>query len=154
MKDDTGMTIIVKTITRFTVWLIMLYGIFLTAHGHLSPGGGFVGGLVIALSFIHLTLAYGRKAPIKIPSKGLLHTLESTGALIFLGVGTLAIVLGYPFLTNFLGKGKLFELFSSGTIPILNFAIALKVGMGVFLVFVIFIIFNRTDKERNGGDDE
>ena len=154
MKNDTGMTIIVKTITRFTVWLIMLYGIFLIVHGHLSPGGGFVGGLVIALSFIHLTLAYGRNPPVKVPSRGLLHILESTGALVFVGMGILAIVLGYPFLTNFLGKGELFRLLSSGTIPILNFAIALKVGTCIFLTFVVFTVFNRTEDENKLGDDE
>ena len=55
-----GMTVIVKTVTRLTAWLILLYGIHITLHGHVSAGGGFAGGVVVALSFIHLMLAYGK----------------------------------------------------------------------------------------------
>ena len=59
-EHDKGMSVIVKTITRFTVGLILLYGIYILTHGHLSPGGGFAGGVISALSFIHLMLAYGK----------------------------------------------------------------------------------------------
>ena len=52
MNQEKGMTIIVKTITRFTVWLIFLYGLYIIIHGHLSPGGGFAGGVIISLSFL------------------------------------------------------------------------------------------------------
>ena len=58
MKDK-GMTLIVKTITRYTVWLIALYGIYIILHGHLTPGGGFAGGVIIALALLNIMLAYG-----------------------------------------------------------------------------------------------
>ena len=70
-KERTpGMSIIVKTVTRLTAWLIMLYGINLVLHGHVSPGGGFAGGVIIALSFIHLMLAYGKEMVLKKLSEG------------------------------------------------------------------------------------
>ena len=55
-RPEEGMTLIVKTITRLTVGLIMLFGIYIVLHGHLTPGGGFAGGVIVALSFIHLML--------------------------------------------------------------------------------------------------
>ncbi len=42
-ENQAGMTLIVKTITRLTVGLILLFGIYIVLHGHLSPGGGFAG---------------------------------------------------------------------------------------------------------------
>ena len=44
-ENEQGMSLIVKTITRLTVGLIILYGIYIVLHGHVSPGGGFAGGI-------------------------------------------------------------------------------------------------------------
>ncbi|MBO8167275.1 MAG: hypothetical protein H0Z25_08705 [Kosmotoga sp.] len=153
-EKHSGMTLIVKTITRFTVWLILLYGIFLMIHGHLTPGGGFVGGLVVALSFIHMKLAFGKKCPVKGSGKTFLHALDSSGALLFLGIGVAAFFAGLPFLSNFLPKGKLFDLFSAGTIPILNFAIMLKVGAAIFLVFIALNLYEHGSKAGNSEDSK
>ena len=59
MKINNGMSIIIKTVTRLSVWLILLYGIYLILHGHLTPGGGFGGGVIIALAFLNVMIAYG-----------------------------------------------------------------------------------------------
>ena len=76
-KERTpGMSVIVKTVTRLTAWLIMLYGINIVLHGHVSPGGGFAGGVIIALSFIHLVLAYGKEMVLKKLSEGLVGVFE------------------------------------------------------------------------------
>ena len=134
-KQDTGMTVIVKTVTRFTVWLILLYGFYLVIHGHLTPGGGFAGGLVFALSLIHLTLAYGGEFTRRRWNADLLHGLEAAGALAFLLLGALGLFLTGAFFLNILAKGRLFSLFSAGTIPLLNIIIGIKVGAGLYLVF-------------------
>ena len=44
-EHGDGMSVIVKTVTRLTVGLIFLYGIYIVLHGHLTPGGGFAGGV-------------------------------------------------------------------------------------------------------------
>ena len=59
------MSLIVKTITRLTVGLIFLFGVYIVLHGHVTPGGGFAGGVIIALSFIHLMLAFGKDTALK-----------------------------------------------------------------------------------------
>lgn len=134
MKKNNGMTIIVKTVTRASVWLILLYGIYIILHGHLTPGGGFGGGVVIALAFLNVLLAYGKEFTEKWLNINLLKDVESSSVTIYLVVAILGIALGGSFLANFIYKGKLFDLFSSGTILIFNILIGIKVGMSLFLV--------------------
>lgn len=147
-----GMTIIVKTITRLTVGLILLYGIYIVAHGHVSPGGGFAGGVIVALSFIHLMLAFGKETALNKLSKQAASFFESIGAIMFLTIAILGFMGGYFFL-NFINKGEPFKLFSAGIIPLCNIAISLKVGAGLFSIFVILILFKFTtsDKKNDKG---
>ncbi|MCM8792118.1 MAG: hypothetical protein NC826_03080, partial [Candidatus Omnitrophica bacterium] len=124
MKDKhSGMTLIVKTITRLTVGLILLYGIYIVLHGHLTPGGGFAGGVIIALSFIHLMLAFGKEVALKKLDEFWARIFESLGAIMFLGIAILGFLGGYFFFNFFLNKGKPFNLFSAGIIPLCNIAI-------------------------------
>jgi len=132
---NEGMSVIVKTITRFTVWLIFLYGLYIVAHGHLSPGGGFAGGVIVALSYVHLTLAYGKNFVMERTNRSIMHTLEALGGLLYVLIGIVGLYVVGSFLANFLGVGKLYYLQSAGYIPILNIIICIKVGMGLYLVF-------------------
>jgi len=54
-----GMTIIVKKTTQLIAGMVFMYGIYVIVHGHLTPGGGFAGGVIVAGSLILVTLAYG-----------------------------------------------------------------------------------------------
>ena len=138
-EHDQGMSLIVKTITRLTVGLILLYGIYILSHGHVSPGGGFAGGVIIALSFVHLMLAYGKDVALKRLPKSATSFFESMGAILFLAIALLGFTRGYFFL-NFLSKGEPFRLFSAGVIPLYNIAISLKVGAGLFAIFVALVL--------------
>lgn len=145
-ERDKGMSLIVKTITRLTVGLILLYGIYIVLHGHVSPGGGFAGGVIIALSFIHIMLAYGKEVALKKLSKSVASLFENLGAILFLGIALLGFTGGYFFL-NFISKGKPFNLFSAGIIPLCNIAICLKVGAGLFAIFVALVLL-KFDPEK------
>jgi multicomponent Na+:H+ antiporter subunit B len=146
LKPKQGMTLIVKTITRLTVGLILLYGIYIVLHGHLSPGGGFPGGVIIALSFIHLILAFGKEAALQRFNRARASFFENFGAIMFLGIALLGLFGGYFFL-NFLSKGIPFNLFSAGTIPLYNIAICLKVGAGLFLIFITLVFLSKTEEK-------
>ena len=102
-KEQKGMSVIVKTVTRLTVGLIFLFGIYIVLHGHISPGGGFAGGVIIALCFIHLMLAYGKETLFKKVSQAAVAFFENMGAIIFLTIALLGIIYGKFFL-NFLPK--------------------------------------------------
>ena len=138
-EEAPGMSIIVKTVTRLTVWLILLYGIYIILHGHLSPGGGFSGGVIVALSFVHLMLAYGKEMVVTRLSNRLVGVWESTGVLAFLTIALLGLTAGY-FFNNFLPAGEPFSLLSAGTIPLSNIAIGLKVWAGLFAIFVALVL--------------
>jgi multicomponent Na+:H+ antiporter subunit B len=138
-----GMSLIVKTITRLTIGLILIFGIYIVLHGHLSPGGGFAGGVIIALSFVHLMLAFGKDVAAAKVSANLASNLESIGALMFLGVALFGF-LGGSFFLNILEKGVPFKLFSAGTIILSNIAISLKVGIGLFAIFLALVILEKS----------
>jgi len=131
---NSGMTIIVKTVTRITVWMILLYGIYIILHGHLTPGGGFAGGVVLALALLNVLLAYGRSFTFQWLRLPWLEHVESASALLYLVVGLLGILWGGTFFYNFISKGSLYHLLSAGTLPILNIIIGLKVALSLFLV--------------------
>ena len=83
---EKGMTIIVKTIPRLTLGFILLYGIYITLNGHSRPGGGFAGGVIIALSFIHIMLAFGKDAALKRFDAEILRYSVCLAAILFLCV--------------------------------------------------------------------
>ena len=141
MNNNEGMTLIVKTVTRITVWIIFLYGLYICFHGHLTPGGGFGGGVIIALAFLNVMIAYGRKFTNRWLNIKLLENIEASTAALFLIVGVLGIGFGGIFLLNFINHGTVFRLWSSGIILVLNVVIGIKVGMSLFLVVWILAGF-------------
>ena len=145
-NPKTGMTLIVKTITRLTIGLILLFGIYIVLHGHLSPGGGFAGGVIVALSFVHLMLAFGKDVAVAKISRNLVSNLESIGAIMFLSIALLGF-LGGAFFLNILSKGRPFDLFSGGTIILSNISIGIKVGVGLFAIFLALVILEKPSKE-------
>ncbi|MCX5750273.1 MAG: hypothetical protein NT099_01165 [Candidatus Saganbacteria bacterium] len=144
-----GMTPIVKTITKFVGSIILLFGLYLIVHGHLSPGGGFEGGVTVAAALILITLAYGKDAVFETVDLVGAFLLQSTGMLIFLAFALLGFTGGY-FLLNFLPKGKAFTFLSGGTIIPFTVGIGVTAAFalfGIFIVLVSFRIFKDTEKK-------
>ncbi len=116
---------LLTTGTRFLAPLITLLGAYVFVNGHLTPGGGFQGGAIIASGALLLLLA----DPLKHFSHGLIATLESLAGVAYVGIGILGLVLAGGFLDNrLLPIGTLGELFSAGAIPLIYSLIGLKVG--------------------------
>lgn len=143
MKNDTGMTIIVKTVTRLTTGLIMIYGIYIILHGHVSPGGGFAGGVIIALSLIHLVLAFGksvleRKFTIE---RGVF--MMSLGALVYL----ISCTLGFMGKHQVQPGGANFRIFSGELIPLSDIAVGLMVGTGLFVIFMLLVYLAKGEEK-------
>lgn len=130
-----GMTVIVRTISRLLFPFTFLFGIYIIVHGHLTPGGGFQGGVILAASVIMLLLAYGierAQAKVNVLQAEL---SESLGGLILVGLGLLGIVLGITFLKNVLPFGELGHIFSAGNLPVLNIGVSIKVAAGLLTIF-------------------
>lgn len=148
MENKQGMSLIVKTVTRISVWIIILYGIYIITHGHLTPGGGFGGGVIIALALLNVLLAYGREFTGRWLNIQLLHGLEAASVTAFLVMGILGILMGSAFLANFISHGQLFHLISAGTIPVLNIVIGIKVAMSLFLVIWVIAAIQLKEGEE------
>jgi multicomponent Na+:H+ antiporter subunit B len=137
-----GMTIIVKTISSWVKVLIFVFGIYIILFGHITPGGGFAGGVILASSYVLLMLAFGREFVQKDLPLALDSKLDCLGAFMFIMIAILGFVFGGTFFVNFLVEkyGQPLELLSAGTIPLSNIAIGLKVGASLFLVIFILSI--------------
>lgn len=92
-------------------------------------------------------LAYGKEVALKKLSERAMSFFESLGALLFLGLALLGFAGGYFFL-NFMPQGEPFRLFSAGTIPLANIAISLKVGAGLFAIFVVLVLLKFESGEK------
>jgi len=104
--------------------LLLVVGIYIVVHGHLTPGGGFQGGVVLAAAFFVAMLAD--------PSRSLSHALiawiEGFAGAAFILIGIWALVEDGHFLAPMLGTGVMGQILSARTLPLLSVAIGLKVG--------------------------
>jgi multicomponent Na+:H+ antiporter subunit B len=105
---------------------LVLLGIYIFVHGHLSPGGGFQGGAVIA-SAVMLMLAADRSW--KLPHAPMLW-IESLAGFGFVAIGLAGLWKSGSFLSNqgVLPLGTWNRLFSAGVIPVIYILVGLKVG--------------------------
>ncbi|MHC4361140.1 MAG: MnhB domain-containing protein [Planctomycetota bacterium] len=125
--------------------LIFLFGIYIIIFGHLTPGGGFAGGVILASSYVLLMLSFGREFVEKNLSLPAASKLDCLGAFLFAVIAILGLVFGGAFFVNFLYQeylpGRALNLVSAGTIPLSNIAIGLKVGASLFLIILTLSIF-------------
>ncbi len=111
--------------TRMLIPLIMLLGVYIFVNGHLTPGGGFQGGAVIASGMLLTLLAN----PVRHFSHRVITTVESTTGVFYVCIGILGLFLAGGFLDNrILPLGEFGQLFSAGAIPLIYSLIGLKVG--------------------------
>jgi multicomponent Na+:H+ antiporter subunit B len=141
-----GMSTIVKTVTSLVSAFILLYGIYVVLYGHLTPGGGFAGGVVLACCFILMVLAFGKGFVSAIVSDRSPYLWDCIGALAFLVIAMLGYSGGQAFFHNFISHAPRHELLSSGIILPSNIAIGIKVAACLFGVFAVLSVFRATAK--------
>ena len=118
---------------------IVVMGLYVVAHGLLTPGGGFQGGVATASGLV-LLYAAGRYSSYRASSpRALVDLAEGTGAAAYVAVGIAALIAGSAFLENVLDLGTTGTLASGGTITVLNTATGLEVTAALVLIFHEFI---------------
>ena len=143
------MSLIVKTITRLMTGFILIFGLYIMLYGHITPGGGFAGGVVLALAFILTLLAFGKQFSDRhamIGDHGL-KVADVVGALTFLVIALLGFFFSTGaaprvFFGNWVPHGTPFNLWSGGTLLFCNAAIAIKVGACLFSMLLVIAIFH------------
>jgi len=89
---------IIRFVARQLVPFIQLFALYVVAHGHHSPGGGFQGGVILGASFILLAISYDFKVVLGIMNERWNILLGNIGVLIYAGIGFLCLLLGANFL--------------------------------------------------------
>lgn len=150
------MSVIVRTVTRLVYGLIIAFGFYVIMHGHLTPGGGFQGGAVVATAFALLLVAFGAAGIKGKLNTHFLQSMEEVGALAFLALGFLGI--GTTFFYNLLANhGPIFGrpdvigsnpgfLNTAGTLVWMNWAVGLKVMTGLASVVLVMLIGARKEE--------
>lgn len=140
-------TVVLRTSARLIMPLGLVFSVFLYGKGHQTPGGGFVGGLVCAVSILVMRMAIGAEAvkralpcpPIKLIAIGLTCALLD---------GLIALCYGLPFLTSnhgyiHLPRGGEFE-----------WASVMLFDLGVYLVIagVVIGVVDALARESEGSE--
>ncbi len=90
--------LIIKTISRLLIPFIQLFGLYVIAHGHHSPGGGFQGGVILGASIILLAISYDLRTALRRMREKVDAILCAAGVFIYAGTGFLCLLLGFNFL--------------------------------------------------------
>lgn len=145
------MSKIVRTCADLMYPFVVIFGWYVIMHGHLTPGGGFQGGAVVATGAALVIVAYSYQEITSMLIKAVLMVQESTGLLLFIGAGLGGMVLGFPFFFNWLANsGSLFgmsvpygpnpgELNTAGFLPLMNIAVGIEVWGGLTLVILYLL---------------
>ena len=130
-------SLILATAIRLLLPLMLLFSLFLLLRGHNEPGGGFVGGLVVAAAFALYTLAHGEKEGRRMLRVAPLQ-LVATGLLIALASGLLPMLAGLPFLTALWSSVPAPVIGHAGTPLLFDLGVYLLVaGMSLLIIFTL-----------------
>ena len=125
----------VRMMALFFTGPVVVAGWWLASHAQTSPSGGFQGGVVLATAFVLIYLAgeflvFKRFSPVT-----LTDVVEAVGAGGFAAVGLSAVLMGLPYLTNFLPLGQIpGAVSSSGTIALISFFVGVEVAAAFILI--------------------
>ncbi len=126
LRKSPEASLIVKAAVKLLFPMILILGAYVFVHGHLTPGGGFQGGAIIATGFLLLLISY-RQFKVE---HSVVMWVESLAGIFFVTIGIFGIIYGpnANFLENFLPVGNLNELMSGGVIGLVYVAVGFKVA--------------------------
>lgn len=138
--DDRGRVMESTSILVYLLFpLTIVLGLDVVAHGAITPGGGFQGGVVLATG-IHLLYVGGRfrllrrLRPLTWFQQG-----EAIGVVLFGALGLTGAALGSALFANFVPQGELAQILSAGTVPLFNIAVGMTVCSSVVVLIAGFL---------------
>ena len=120
--------------------IAIVYMFYIILHGHLSPGGGFQGGVLMVALIALVYLGHGYQVTVDAFSYHILHTSEGLASIFYVALGLLGVAMGAQFAQNVLyTHGAIGDLYSSGTIFWMNVTVGIKVLTGVGSIALLMI---------------
>lgn len=150
LQENEGMSLIVRTVSMWTRGFILLYGVHIVLYGHLTPGGGFAGGVIAASAFVLIWLAEGRKSVTQVFPRNMASKFDSVGVLIFWLMAMLGLAVAGTFFFNFwtTPPSARLTLISSGIILPSNLGIGLKVCCSLYIIVLAIPTRHRKRKPK------
>lgn len=130
--------------------LSLVYIFYIIFHGHLSPGGGFQGGVLMTAVVILMYLGHGYETTTNALSFNRLHKAEGLASTAYVALAMMGIAAGAQFCENILyTHGAMGQLYSSGTIFWMNFTVGLKVITGIGSITLLMLgVLNGQDVDN------
>jgi len=130
--------LIVQTVSRLLIPAMQIFGLYVIAHGHGSPGGGFQGGCILGASYILMLAAYDIAELKRHMSETLNTILCCTGVFIYAGIGLLCVILG----GNFLDYSVLYKILPVDPVKARYMGmLGVEIGVGIAVMSVMISIF-------------
>ncbi|MDJ0781855.1 MAG: MnhB domain-containing protein [Desulfosarcinaceae bacterium] len=131
-------SVVVRTTCRLIVPFSQLFALYVIAHGHHSPGGGFQGGVILGASIILFAIANNLRASLAWFSEKLAVLLCGLGVSIYVATGALSFLLG----GNFLDYGTLSKPFAMGAVAARSLGILMvEIGVGITVMAVMVHLY-------------
>ncbi len=92
-------SVILRTATRFTMPLLLLFSLVILLQGHNKPGGGFIAGLIAAATFSLHALAFDPDSTRRVLVVDL-RSLIASGLLVALASAFIPLAQGLPLMTG------------------------------------------------------
>ena len=135
--------------SRFFASVLLLFGIYVTLHAQLTPGGGFQGGAIVGSGALLLYLGESYATWRRLMPSHLFDAIEAFGALVFVFAGIVPVLLGGSFFENMLPLGQTRALLSGGLILVVNAGVFLAVMSGFVLLLIEFLEETRATKRND-----
>lgn len=129
------MNTIIRTSTKIIFPFILLFGIYILIHGHLTPGGTFSGGSIMVGAFVLYTLAFGIERTERELKEEVVDILKSFAGLV------LVILIVFEFILRriFLPSEKLFTIWSGADLLFFNIVGGVMVFTGLLIIWYVIV---------------
>lgn len=135
---DTEPDLIVTNTVRLIIPVIQIFAFYVLAHGHVSPGGGFQGGVLMGASFILIALSWDlEKALLRFPVERCLF-VAALGIILYAGIGLLSMFLGGEFL-DYAELEKVFPV--SREMARYHAMLGVEIGVGFTVTAIMFVLY-------------
>lgn len=136
--------LILKTMCRFLIPFIQLFALYVVAHGHHSPGGGFQGGVILGASIILLSISFDLRTGLERVNERSISLMSATGVFVFTGIGAICLFLG----SQFLNYGILSKILGVDPVMSRSWGIfGVEVGVAITVMAVMIGIYNYISSE-------
>ncbi len=130
--------LIIQTVCRIMIPLIQLFALYVIAHGHYSPGGGFQGGCILGASFILMLIAYDINWMKRRFSEDINILMIAFGVLLYAVIGLICVLLG----AEYLNYGIIHKIIPLDPVRVRALGtLGIEIGVGITVMAVMVSIF-------------